>query len=144
MTKHKKSARDLTNLNIFWEIQSKSSCLRSKRKLCWRYVCIYENAPKKLPHLSPKSCCNLAQSFKEGHSCIRGTGVKILEVVDWLQVLNQPSQLEPVAATRISCSQSLEASSRFLKQQSEPISVVPKIRQQKANHKNDVFCRVSP
>ena len=36
---------------------------------------------------------------------IRGAiKVKILEVVDWSQVSNQPSQLESAAATRISCS----------------------------------------
>ena len=35
--------------------------------------------------------------------CISGgIGVKILEVVDWSQVSNQLSQLESVAATRIS------------------------------------------
>ena len=84
-----------------------------------------------------------------------GIGVKILEAVDWLlQILNQPSHLKSAAGTRISCSQSLEASSsffklsqassRFLKQQSEPESVATEIRRQKTNHKNDAFCRISP
>ena len=67
-----------------------------------------------------------------------GIRVKILEVVDWSQVSNQSSQLESAAAIRISCSLSLEASSsflkllratsRFLKQQPEPESVVTEIR----------------
>ena len=33
-----------------------------------------------------------------------GIGVKILEVVDWSQISNQPSQFEVATATRISCS----------------------------------------
>ena len=33
-----------------------------------------------------------------------GIGVKILEVVDWSQISNQPSQFEGATATRISCS----------------------------------------
>ena len=33
---------------------------------------------------------------------MRDIGVKILEVVIWSQVSNQPSQLESVVATRIS------------------------------------------
>ena len=32
--------------------------LGSRRVHCWGYVSVYENAPKKLLHLSPKSCCN--------------------------------------------------------------------------------------
>ena len=58
--------------------------------------------------------------------------------------------LESASATRISCSQILEASSsflkllqassRFFKQQPEPGSVVTEISRQKTNHKNDVFC----
>ena len=81
-------------------------------------------------------------------------GVKILELVYWSQFSNQPSQLESATATRISHSQSLEASpcflkllqasSRFLKQQPEPESVVTEISREKTNHKNDVFCRISP
>ena len=33
-----------------------------------------------------------------------GIGVKILEAVDWLKVLNKPSHLKSAAGTRISCS----------------------------------------
>ena len=32
--------------------------LGSRRECCWGYVSIFENTPKKLPHLSPKSCHN--------------------------------------------------------------------------------------
>ena len=35
---------------------------------CWCYISIYENAPKKLLHLTPKSCHNFTQWFKEGHN----------------------------------------------------------------------------
>ena len=70
-----------------------------------------------------------------------GIGIKILEVVDWSQVSNQPSQLESAAAIRINCARvlkllqasssflkPLQASSRFLKQQPQPASVVTGIR----------------
>ena len=30
----------------------------SRRERCWGYISIFENTPKKLPHLSPKSCLN--------------------------------------------------------------------------------------
>ena len=33
--------------------------LASWRECCWGYVYIYENIPKKFPHLSPKRCCNI-------------------------------------------------------------------------------------
>ena len=29
--------------------------LKSRRECCWGYVSIFENTPKKLPHVSPKS-----------------------------------------------------------------------------------------
>ena len=32
--------------------------LGSRRERCWGYVSVYENTPKKLPHLAPKSCCS--------------------------------------------------------------------------------------
>ena len=38
----------------------------------------------------------------------------------------------------------LQGSSRFLKQQPEPESMVNEICWQKTNHKSDVFCRISP
>ena len=42
--------------------------LGSRRKHCWDYVSVFENTPKKLPHLSPKICRNFNQWFKEGRS----------------------------------------------------------------------------
>ena len=42
--------------------------LGSRRKHCWGYVSVFENTPKKLPHLSPKICRNFNQWFKEGRS----------------------------------------------------------------------------
>ena len=76
---------------------------------------------------------------------IGGIKVKILEVVHWSQVLNQLLHLESDASTRISRSQSLEASSsflkllqafsKFLKKQPQPESVVTEIRWQKTNQK---------
>ena len=32
--------------------------LGSRRERCWGYISVYENIPKKLLHLSPKSCHN--------------------------------------------------------------------------------------
>ena len=32
--------------------------LGPRRKCCWDYVSVFENTPKKLLHLSPKSCRN--------------------------------------------------------------------------------------
>ena len=32
--------------------------LRSRREHCWGYISVFENTPKKLPHLSPKICRN--------------------------------------------------------------------------------------
>ena len=40
--------------------------LRSTRQHYWGYVSVYENTPKKLLRISPKSCCNFAFWFKEG------------------------------------------------------------------------------
>ena len=34
----------------------------SRREHCWGYISIYENTPKKLPHLPPKSICKLEHS----------------------------------------------------------------------------------
>ena len=42
--------------------------LGSRRKHCWDYVSVFENTPKKLPHLSPKIYRNFNQWFKEGRS----------------------------------------------------------------------------
>ena len=35
--------------------------LGSRKEYCWDYVSVLENTPKKLLHLSPKSCNNLTQ-----------------------------------------------------------------------------------
>ena len=32
--------------------------LGSRRECCWDYISVFENTPKKLLCLSPKSCCN--------------------------------------------------------------------------------------
>ena len=42
--------------------------LGSSRKHCWGYVSVFENTPKKLLLISPKSCCNFTQWFRERHS----------------------------------------------------------------------------
>ena len=58
----RKSARDLRNLiyGIYSFTPGNSAeGLGSRRKCCWGYISIFENTPKKLPHLSPKSCCKL-------------------------------------------------------------------------------------
>ena len=39
--------------------------LGSRRECCWGYISIFENAPKKLPHLSPKSSGNFTSWFRE-------------------------------------------------------------------------------
>ena len=39
-----------------------------RRECCWGYVSIFENTPKKLLHLSPKSCANFTEWFREGCS----------------------------------------------------------------------------
>ena len=113
----------------------------------WPWVCQGLGPSSVLSHKGPVSSKVLGPLSG-------GIKVKILEVVDWSQVQNHPSQLESVAATKISRSQGLQvsssffklpqASSRFLKQQPEPGSVVTEISRQKTNHKNDAFCRISP
>ena len=40
-------------------------CLGSRRECCWGYVSTFENTPKKWLHLSPKSCRNFTQWFRE-------------------------------------------------------------------------------
>ena len=35
--------------------------LRSRKEHCWDYVSVFENMPKKLLHLSPKSCHKFTQ-----------------------------------------------------------------------------------
>ena len=47
------------------KIQQKTS---GPGERCWCYISIYENAPKKLLHLTPKNCHNFTQWFKEGHN----------------------------------------------------------------------------
>ena len=47
----RKSARDLKNLHILPE--SSAEGLGSRTEHCWGYISIYENTPKKLPHLPP-------------------------------------------------------------------------------------------
>ena len=39
--------------------------LGSRRKRCWDYISVFENTPKKLLHLSPKSCHNFTWWFRE-------------------------------------------------------------------------------
>ena len=51
----RKSARNLKNLCILPEIQQRA--LGSGESIAVTPVSIYENTPKRLPHLSPKSCC---------------------------------------------------------------------------------------
>ena len=80
------------------------------------------------------------------YQAVSGYWGQNLEVVIQAQVSKQLSRLQSAAATRISCSQSLEASSyflklfqaasRILKQQPERESVVTEIRQQKTKKKN--------
>ena len=41
---------------------------RAQERLLLGYVSIYENTPKKLPHLPPKSCNNFTWSFKKGYN----------------------------------------------------------------------------
>ena len=45
-----------------------SKGLGSRRERCQSQVSIFENIPKKLPHLSPKSYRNFTQWFRERHS----------------------------------------------------------------------------
>ena len=42
--------------------------LGSKRERCWGYISIFDNTPKKLPHLSPKRYCNFTLWFRERRS----------------------------------------------------------------------------
>ena len=42
--------------------------LGSRREHRWDYVSLFENMPKKLLHLSPESCHNFTQWFREGRS----------------------------------------------------------------------------
>ena len=56
-----KSGRNLKNLSIFPEDLAEG--IGSRRKRWWGYVSIYDNTPKKLPHLPPK----LAQLYLEVH-----------------------------------------------------------------------------
>ena len=49
-------ARDCKNLCIL--LENSAEGLGFSREHCWGYISIYENIPKKLPHLHPKSCCN--------------------------------------------------------------------------------------
>ena len=57
------SARELMHF-----ARNSSEALGSRRERCRGYVSIYKNIPKKFLHLSPKSCGNFTQWFKEGHS----------------------------------------------------------------------------
>ena len=52
----KKSARDLKHLLILPENSAED--LGSRREHCCGYRSIYQNTPKKLPHLLLKSCSN--------------------------------------------------------------------------------------
>ena len=37
-----------------------------RRERCWDYVSVFENMPKMLLHISPKSCRNFTWLFREG------------------------------------------------------------------------------
>ena len=56
--KLKESARDLKNLHIL--LENSVEGLWSRREHCWGYIFTYDNTPKKLLHLPPKSCRNFA------------------------------------------------------------------------------------
>ena len=51
------SARDLKNLHIF--LENSAGTFDSRKERCWGYTSIYENKPKKLLLLHPKSYHNL-------------------------------------------------------------------------------------
>ena len=52
----KENQLGILKIYTFWQkIQQKTS---GPGEPCWCYVSIYENAPKKLPHLPHKSCHN--------------------------------------------------------------------------------------
>ena len=55
-TAERKLAGDLKNLHVL--PQNSAEGLGSRRQRCWCFVSVYENTPKKLPHLPPKSCHN--------------------------------------------------------------------------------------
>ena len=50
------TVRDCKNLCIL--LENSTEGLGSRRKHCWGYIPAYENTPKKLLHLPPKSCHN--------------------------------------------------------------------------------------
>ena len=47
------SSREFTHF-----VGNSSEGLRSRRESCWDYVSVFANTPKRLVHLSPKSCHN--------------------------------------------------------------------------------------
>ena len=42
--------------------------LGARRERCWDYVSVFENMPRKLLHLSPKSCHKFTYWFRKGRS----------------------------------------------------------------------------
>ena len=44
---------------------------RVQERVLWDYISVYENTPKKLPHLHPESCHNFTSWFKEGSNGIK-------------------------------------------------------------------------
>ena len=51
--------------------------LGARREHCWGYISVSENTPKKLLHISPKSCRNFTQWFRERHSSSIVVTVKV-------------------------------------------------------------------
>ena len=51
--------------------------LGARREHCWGYISVFENTPKKLLHISPKSCRNFTQWFRERHSSSIVVTVKV-------------------------------------------------------------------
>ena len=54
------SSREFTHF-----VGNSSEGLRSRRESCWDYVSVFANTPKRLVHLSPKSCHNFTYWFRE-------------------------------------------------------------------------------
>ena len=48
----------LGSYSFCWKVKQRAS---GREECCWGYMSIYENAPKKLQHLPPKSCSTFPQ-----------------------------------------------------------------------------------
>ena len=62
----RKSARDIKNLRILPKKFSRRP--QAQERALHGYVSIYENTPKKLPHLPSRSWNNFSWWFKKGHN----------------------------------------------------------------------------